>query len=181
MNFEKPGKSDFWKMKKFAGHTILHMCTKNQSHEVQFLRSELRQDFLSFWVFLCPFNPLPSPLTIQKTKILKRKNHLEMSSFYTSTTKNTIIWCMLTQIWSAHIIFCHFRPFFVLLAHYRPWKLKFWKNVKKHQEISFYTCVPLIRIICTPDMAPVWFLRYEVQQTESLWIVLKISKIKKNP
>ena len=137
--------------------------------------------FFSFWVFLCPFNPLPSPLTIQKNKILKRKNHLEMSSFYTSTTKNTIIWCMLTQIWSAHIIFCHFRPVFVLLPHYRPWKLKFWKNIKKHQEISFYTCVPLIRIICTPDMVPVWFLRYEVQQTESLWIVLKILKIKKNP
>ena len=63
---------------------------------------------------------------------------------------------MLTQIWSAHtdIIFCHFRTFFVLLPHYWPWKLKCWKNVKKHLEIlSFYTCVPLIKIICTLDMA----------------------------
>ena len=64
--------------------------------------------------------------------------------------KNTIIWCMLTQIWSActDIIFRHFRPFFALLPHYWPRKLKFGKNVKKHLEIlSFYTCVPLIKII----------------------------------
>ena len=38
---------------------------------------------------------------------------------------------MLTQIWSVtDIIFCHFRPFFALLPHYRPQKLKLGKNVK---------------------------------------------------
>ena len=63
--------------------------------------------------------------------------------------KNTII-CLLTQIWSActDIIFCHFRPFFALLRHYWPQKLKFAINAKKALEIlSFYTCVPLIKII----------------------------------
>ena len=40
---------------------------------------------------------------------------------------------MLTQIWNAHtdIIFCHFRPFFALLRHCWPRKLKFGKNAKK--------------------------------------------------
>ena len=60
---------------------------------------------------------------------------------------------MLTQIWIAHtdIIFCHFRPFFVLLPNCWPRKLKFQKkHVKKHLEIlSFYTCAPLIKIIAT--------------------------------
>ena len=43
-------------------------------------------------------------------------------------------------------------------------KIKIWKKWKKHLEIlSFYTCVPLIKIICTAD---VWFLRYEVKQTK---------------
>ena len=62
---------------------------------------------------------------------------------------------MLIQIWSActDIIFCHFRSFFALMPHYWSWKLKFGKTVKKHQEIlSFYTHVPLIKIICTLDM-----------------------------
>ena len=59
---------------------------------------------------------------------------------------------MLTQIWSdcTDIIFCHFRSFFALLPDYWPRKLKFGKNVKKHQEIlSFYTRIPLIKITCT--------------------------------
>ena len=93
---------------------------------------------------LCHFSPFfalltPSPLATQKT----------------CATKNTIIWCMLTHIWSARIdlIFCHFRSIFALLSHYWPQKLKFGKNVKKHLEkLSFYTGVPLIKIICTLDM-----------------------------
>ena len=65
---------------------------------------------------------------------------------------------MLTQIWSAHtdIIFSDFRPFFALLPHYWPQKLKFGKNAKNALEIlSFYTCVPLIKTIWC--MAPeIW-------------------------
>ena len=80
-----------------------------------------------------------------------------MSSFKTCATKNKIIWCMLTQIWSActDIIFSYFRPFFALLPHYWPPKLKFGKNEKKHLEIlSYYTCVLLIKIIwcMVPEM-----------------------------
>ena len=46
--------------------------------------------------------------------------------------KRRIIWCMLTQLWSAaDIIFCHFRPFLALLPHYWPRKIKIWKKFKK--------------------------------------------------
>ena len=47
--------------------------------------------------------------------------------------KNTIIWCMLTQIRSActDIIFGHFRPFFAFLPNYWLQQLKFGKNCKK--------------------------------------------------
>ena len=102
--------------------------------------------FGPFFAILTPF-----PLTNQKTKIFKKwKNHLEMSSFSTCATKNTIIWCIITQIWSActDIISSHFRPFFALLPHYWPWKLKFGENAKKYLEVlSYYTCVPLIKIM----------------------------------
>ena len=40
-------------------------------------------------------------------------------------------------------IFCHFGPFFALLAPEQLEKSKFEKIKKKHLEIlSFYTCVP---------------------------------------
>ena len=43
---------------------------------------------------------------------------------------------MLTQIWSAtDIIFCHFRPFLVLLQHYSPRNLKFGKMWKTPWDI----------------------------------------------
>ena len=74
---------------------------------------------------------------------------------------------MVTQIWSAtDIIFCHFRPFFALLPHYSPWKLKFGKNVIKHLEIlSFYTSVPLINII--------WCMVRKVQSaTQNYFVIL---------
>ena len=151
--------------------------------------------------FLCHFRPFfplltRSLLTTQKTKVLKKwKKHLEMSSFETCATKNTI-WCMLTQIWSAltDLMFCHFRSFSALLPHYWARKLKFRKNVKKILEIlSFYTRVPLLKIIYTLDMMyGSWYMKFKRQ---SYFVILghflpfspltawkmKISKIKKPP
>ena len=150
-NFEKAEKSDFWKNERLCWryHHFTNVYQKSQSYDVQFLRYEVRQNFLSFWTIFCPFNPLPP----NNQEILKKwKNHLGMSSFWTCATKNTIIWCILTSACTG-IIFCHFRPFFALLPHYWPQKLKFRKDVKEYLEIlPFYTCVPLIKIICTPDM-----------------------------
>ena len=68
---------------------------------------------------------------------------------------------MLTQIWSVtDIIFCHFRPFFALLPHYRPQKLKLGKNVKTPGDIM------LSHVYHKPRSYDVWFLRYSVQRTE---------------
>ena len=38
--------------------TRIKQVQKPQSYEVQFLRYEVRQNFLSFWVIFCPFNLL---------------------------------------------------------------------------------------------------------------------------
>ena len=35
------------------------MYQKPQSYEVQLLRYEVRENFLSFWAIFCPLNPLP--------------------------------------------------------------------------------------------------------------------------
>ena len=45
--------------------------------------------------------------------------------------------------------FCHLRPFFTFFTSLLTSKIQIWKkNVKKSLEIlSFYTCVPLIKII----------------------------------
>ena len=70
--------------------------------------------------------------------------------------------CMLTQIWSAtDIIFCHFRPFFALLPHYWPQKLKFGKNVK-----NTWRYYPFTHVYHKSRSYDVWFLRYKVQRTE---------------
>ena len=72
---------------------------------------------------------------------------------------------MLTQIWSAtDIIFCHFRPFFALLPHYWPQKLKFGKNVK-----NTWRYYPFTHVYHKSRSYDVWFLRYKVQRTKFFW------------
>ena len=69
---------------------------------------------------------------------------------------------MLTQTWSGtDIIFCHFRPFFALLPHYWPQKLKFGKNVK-----NTWRYYPFTHVHHKSRSYDVWFLRYKVQRTE---------------
>ena len=60
-NFEKPEKSDFWKNEKICWryHHFKFVYQKPQSYEVQLLRYEVRENFLSFWTIFCPLNPLP--------------------------------------------------------------------------------------------------------------------------
>ena len=90
-----------------------------------------------------------------------------MSSFQTCATKNMIIWCMLTQIWSVtDITFCHLRPFFVLLPHYWPQKLKFGKKFK-----NTWRYYPFTHVYHKSKSHHVCFLRYKVQRTE-LFVIL---------
>ena len=154
MNFKKPEKSEFWKNeKKLLEISSFYTCVpKPQSYEVQFLRYRVRQNFFVIldhsFVLLLP-HPPNNP---------KR----EMSSFSTCATKNMTIWCMLTQICSrVDIIFCHFRPFFALLHHYWPQKLKFGKIVK-----NAWIYYPFTHVYHKSRLHEVWFLRYKVQRTE---------------
>ena len=105
------------KMKKFAGDIIILPMCTKNHNHMRYSSCDIKWERI-----FCHFGPF--------------------FEFFNS--------CMLTQIWSActDIIFCHFRPFFALLRHYWPQKLKFAINAKKALEIlSFYTCVPLIKII----------------------------------
>ena len=72
---------NFEKTKKIPRDIILHLCATNSNHMIHgswdMVRS--RQNILSIGTILYPF----TPLTTQKTKILKKwKKHLEISSFY---------------------------------------------------------------------------------------------------
>ena len=81
-----------------------------------------------------PLLPTPAPLTTQITKILKKwKKQLDISSFYTSVPKMTIIWYMVPGIWRfwTDRIFLSswaiFLPFYPLRAR----KMKISKKMKK--------------------------------------------------
>ena len=89
------------------------------------------------------------PFKIQKIRILKKwKKMVEISWFYTSVPKTTIIWGTVPKILSeTDRIFCHFGPFF-FNTPITTRKIKILKQWKKHLEMSsLYTCVPKITII----------------------------------
>ena len=70
----------------------------------------------------------PPPLKTQKIRSLKKwKNLLEMSSFYTSILKTTIIWGTVPEIWSE-------RQFFLILDHFLPFD-----PTKKPKNQTFWT------------------------------------------
>ena len=147
-------------MKKIAGdnHHFTYVYQKPQSHEAQFLRYRVKQ-------FFCHFGPVfalyPLPLTTQRNKILK-KNEKRIWRCHHFKLENTIKWCMLTQIWSVtDIIFCHFMPIFALLPHYRPWKLKFEKNIE-----NIWRYYPFTHVHNKSRSYDVRFLRYKVQRTK---------------
>ena len=58
-------------------------------------------------------------------------------------------------------IFCHFGPFFALLPHYWPWKLKFGKNLKNPWR--YYSITYVYHKWRSYD---IWFLKYKAQGIE---------------
>ena len=139
-------------MKKFVGDiTILHMCTKNHNH-MRYSSWDTKWDRI-----FCHFGPFfafltPCPPTTHKTKFKKKKKKKTSRDVIILNLRNkkarSYDVCLFSYGVFAQTIFCHFRPVFAFLPHYWPQKLKFGKNVKKHLDIlSFYTCVPLIKIL----------------------------------
>ena len=125
----------------------LHKCTINDDHMINgsWDINSNRQIFLTSWAIFCPF----TPLTARKMKIPKKRNkHLEISSFYTSVPKITIICFTVPEIWHmTHVTFIfHFGLFFALLPPNSP-KNENIKKWKKCLELSsFYMCSPKIMI-----------------------------------
>ena len=116
------------------------MCTINQDHMV-YGSWDIKckgQSFLLFWSIFWTL----TLLTIQKIKTLKKiKKILKIISFYASASKMTIIWCTVLEILSM-------TEFFLILDHFLPFTL---------------SPLPLTTQRIKYD---IWFLRYEVQQTE---------------
>ena len=144
---------NFEKMKKncWRYHHFTHVYQSHNHMRYSSWDTEWDRIFLSFWTILLFFYSLPP-----------NNPKREMSSFSTCATKNMTIWCMLTQICSGvDIIFCHFRPFFALLHHCWPQKLKFGKTVK-----NAWIYYPFTHVYHKSRLHEVWFLRYKVQRTE---------------
>ena len=116
------------------------------------IKSEKEIIFCHFGLFFAPL-PYNQP---EKSKFWKneKKKSLQISSFYTWVPQRTIIWCMFPEIWRVtDRTFCLFGLFLFFCLTTQKIKIL---NEKKHLEIlSFYTCVPQMKIIWC--MAPkIW-------------------------
>ena len=124
---------------------------------VWFLRYGEQQTELSVTLdHFLPFYPPPLPPNNPKSKHIlrnwkktnKKKKHLEILSFYKSEPYMTIIWCMVSEIWSEtdrfFVVLDHFLSFYPL----KICKIKILKKWTKSLELlSFYKCVPQMTII----------------------------------
>ena len=144
---------NFKKMKKTSGDIIiLQKCTKNHDHMLYCSWDMTcdRCNYFSFWAIFCPF----TPLKVKKLKISKKwkKNKQEISSFYTSIQKITIIWS--NGSWDIKQDRQNFLWFWAIFWPFTTTplttrKIKILKKWKKFLEIlSFYASVPRIMIIC---------------------------------
>ena len=116
---------------------------------------------MSFWAIFCAFRSL----TTRKIKILeKRKNNLEMSSFYTYQNSWSYDVCSLKYgVWQT---FCHFGPFFALYPTIDPNK----KNLEKCKK-TFSLCIT--QVYYEWRSYYIWFLRYKAQERDflSFWVI----------
>ena len=102
--------------------------------------------YFSLWVIFCPF----TPVTAQKMKISKKQKKDSRYHHFTQVYQNDdhMLYCSWDMAcdWCNYYFF-YFGLFFALLSHNSP-KTKKFKKCKKLLEISFYTSVPKIMIIC---------------------------------
>ena len=120
---------------------ILHICTINDNH-MMYGSWDMecdRQNFLSLWTVFCPF----TPLWTQKIKILKK---------WKKTPEDIIILQMCTindshMMYDSWIMECNRQNFLSFWTVFYPFaplttQIKFWKNEKRLEILSFYICVP---------------------------------------
>ena len=139
------------KLRKTPGNIIiLNMCTKKLD---DIYRSwDIEHDGLKLVIFghFLPFYP---PKNQKNQNLDKLKKLPEISSFYTCVPKIMIM--MYTPF---RLLFCHFGPFFALLPHNQPRKLKFWKNEK-----NAWRYYPFTHVYHKWRSYDIWFLRNKVQ------------------
>ena len=142
-NIYKNKKKILKKIKKntWTYHYFIPVYQQSLWYDLQFLRyREWQTEIGNYGSF---FALLPSPPKNKKNQNFQKwKKLLEISSFYTSVPKTTIIWVTVPEIQSkTDRIFCHFTPI-------TTGKIKTLKKWKKHLEmLSLYTCEPNITII----------------------------------
>ena len=144
-------------------HYFISVYQQSSWYHLQFLRYRVWQTEIgnneSFLALLpSPSSPL---LKTKKIRIFEKwKKWLEISSFYTSVAKTTIIWGTVPEIRSeTDRSFCHFGPFFCHLTHLKTWKIKIRKKTKKASgDLIIYT-----HMYQKSQSYDVCFLRYEIQ------------------
>ena len=160
---------------------LLSFCTsfiflypKNQNFEKTYggtvpgIQSETDRIFCHFVTFF-PFYPTNKPQNQNFQR--EKKNHLEMSTFYTCAPKIMIIWCMLPEILSTTDIFLSFYAIFCPFTPLTNLKTKIWKNIT-----NSWRYYPFTHMHHTWRWYDEWFLRYKTWQTESFlsfWVIFR--------
>ena len=120
---------------------------------------------------------------------LKKKNHLEILSFYTCVPWMKIIWCMVPEIWSATNDFSHFGSFLSFYPPNNPQNQNFekWKNTWRYH--LFTLVYHKLQLWCfvheiwtMTDILSFWaifcpFTRLTTQKVKILKICKKLLKI----
>ena len=144
------------------------MYQQSSWYDLQSLRYRVWQTEISNKGHFLPF--YPSPLKTQKLRILKKwKNLMEISSFYTSVSKITIIWGTVPEIRSqTDRVYCHFGPYLAVL-HSREWGKSIFQKLKKTSGDV------IILHMCTKNhnhmMYLFWDIGYERHNFLSFWAI----------
>ena len=129
---------------------ILHLCIKNHDH-MRYSSWDMKWDRI-----FCPF----IQLLTQKIKIWKKcKKYLGIFWFYICVPQMTIIWCMVSEIWSTTDIIFFILGYFCPFTPLTTQKRKILKKWKKRMEMSFYKCAPW--------MTTIWCMIPEIWSTHN--------------
>ena len=132
-------------MKELLEISSFSTCVPKTTYELQFLRYGVRYNFLSFWAIFYPFTPPNNPENQKFEKIKKASGDLIILNLC-NKKHNHMMYAYSDM--ECNIIFCHFKPVFAPFTPLLTPQIKIWKKHKKQLEIlSFYTCVPEIKII----------------------------------